>query len=375
MGDGYRCMRLHFADNSDERGQYAMLIEEGCVATLASYHYLKSNTASREFTKLWEEQVKLHLVAWPSQEPQKRALVDESQPNHLMSYADKGNEGAYGEVWENQVKLHLTATDGSTAPSEALVSAGHEKHLMSYHYRSTENTTFKGAWRDLRPRVLIDSGAFSAWISGKPIRPEDYGEWALKFDMRWREKMASLHFINLDVIGDQIGTWKNQEILERMGMDPVPVITQGADRKHLEHALERYDYICLGGLVPLATQKKQMRGWLDRCFKTIMQYAEKQGRLTRVHLLGVTQAWVLNRYPCYSTDSSAWTKPLRFGHGDRAGLRVRLPKYKDGSSQMAATLHALRAEIRYFKKMEEDATRLWAKRGIVFDSETEGSEK
>lgn len=356
-------MRLHYADNSDERGQYALLRGEGCLNTLGSYHYLKNNTASREFEKLWAEQVRLHLVVDTGVGTgiQQEAVEDSDAQNRLYSY----------QYEKGRMNLHLAGHCTGETTSQALGAECAEQHLLTYGYRQQEEREPAPVLsrEDLRPRVLIDSGAFTAWSSGKPINPLDYAEWAIRFDARWREKMAALHFINLDVIGDQIGTWKNQGILEDMGLRPLPVVTHGADLKHLTRALERYEYICLGGLVPLCTSRKKMRAWLDHCFAEIMRYHREEGKLRRVHLLGVTQGWVLNRYPCYSTDSSAWTRPLRYGHGERAGIKERLPRYKDGAAQLAATLNSLRAEIRHFKKMEEDATRLWARRGIVFEEE------
>jgi hypothetical protein len=412
---------IHLADSSSDRGQAPLLVQSG-MPTLASYEYMRhKGMAADMFEKVWEEQVNLHLVAWPQQEPQKRALKDEGYDKHLMSYADRGNEGAYGEVWkenmhlhlggrggptpgptgdalkaekankhmcsydhaqayerqfgevwkeqnEENMHLHLTSTHGGSEITDALSHEDQDKHLLSNSYRGQEKW-FSPLWerRDLRPRVIIDSGAFTAWSTGRVFRPEEYGEWALKFSVRWREKMAALHFINLDVIGDQIASWRNQEKLERMGLHPLPVVTYKADIKHLTHALERYDYICLGGLVGIGRAK--LRPWLDYCFKEIMAYRERTGTMRRIHLLGVTTWWVLSRYPVYSSDSSAWTAPLRFGVSKQGGIKGRLPKYKAGTAQLAATLNSLRAEIRHYQKMQDDATKLWSRRGIEFKEE------
>ncbi|MEL6853486.1 MAG: hypothetical protein AAFO83_00080 [Cyanobacteria bacterium J06607_13] len=219
---------------------------------------------------------------------------------------------------------------------------------------------------DLRPRVIIDSGAFTAWTSGKTIDPRDYASWALDFDRRWRSRFASLEFMNLDVIGDQAATWRNLEILEGLGMSPLPIVTFGVDLSHLDRALEQYDYIALGGLVPYTRHRKKLQKWLDFCFARIMRYRKRTGVLWRIHLLGVTTEWVLNRYPCYSTDSSSWVACLRFGQAKSAGIS-RLPRYKDGDAEMSATIFALRSEIRKYKKMESSATKLWTSRGVAWD--------
>jgi hypothetical protein len=97
-----------------------------------------------------------------------------------------------------------------------------------------------------------------------------------------------------------------------------------------------------------------------------MKYKKETGILRRIHLLGITTDWVLKRYPCYSSDSSSWVSCLRFGGGAAAGIK-QLPRYKESDAAMAATIHTLRAEIRKYKKMEQEATNLWKTRGITWD--------
>lgn len=319
-------MWVHFADTSCFRGQWGLLVESGARATLANYFYLSSK---------------------------------------------KDVLRAYEWVWEQQMNLHITGTGPREMLKDSLVECDATKHLLSYAYAEDERNLYGPAWRELsgRARVLIDSGAFTAWNSGKIITPIEYGKWAISFRERWQDKLAFLRFINLDVIGDQEATWKNQAVLEYMGLDPIPVITRGASLDNIERAVEEYDYICFGGLVPLSRQRNQMRAWLDKCFSVVMRNYQRTGTLTRVHLLGVTQPWTLNRYPAYSSDSSTWTRPFRFSDaGLRAGLKV-LPKYKEGAGAKAATIHTLRKELEALLKMEADATKLWEKRGIVFEED------
>jgi len=97
-----------------------------------------------------------------------------------------------------------------------------------------------------------------------------------------------------------------------------------------------------------------------------MQYKKETGIMRRIHLLGVTTDWVLKRYPCFSSDSSSWVSCLRFGGAASAGIK-QIPRYKESSGAMAATIHTLRSEIRKYKKMQDEATNLWTKRGIIFN--------
>ena len=147
-------------------------------------------------------------------------------------------------------------------------------------------------------------------------------------------------------------------------MKPIPIITYGAEKRHLIKAIENYDYIALGGLVPYSREKPKLQKWLDFCFSAVMQKYKSTGAMPKIHLLGITTDWVLKRYPCFSSDSSSWVSCLRFGGGAAAGLK-KIPRYKESSAAMSATIHVLRSEIRKYKKMEQEATNLWEKEGFT----------
>lgn len=314
-------MRIHLTDASKDRGQYGVLSEERCVCHLVSFAYRHS--ALRYYEQTWEKMVRIHLATTTDRLKGVSVtdfIFEEKKSECLFSYAYRKQE----DLWKNTWEMNMD---------------------------------------DLRPRVLIDSGAFTAWSSGKEIAPEEYAEWATDFDSRWRDRMKSLHFMNLDVIGDQEKSWENQRELERLGMRPIPIVTYGADVADLERALDGYEYIALGGLVPHAFDRPKLRAWLDYSFSRIVPRFKKTGAMPKVHLLGVSSDWALNRYPCYSSDSSSWVSCLRYGEGKAAGLK-RVPRYTGSDEALKTTIHAIRAEVRRYKKLEEDATRLWASRGV-----------
>lgn len=408
-------VRIHFADASTDRGQLHLLANEAQSNSLFSYAYKDSTHFYEPFERYWNELVRIHFAGLPSQNdeiqsavlPQieshlttysdpaevtvkerafnmrlhltdttarlqgdlsvKKLLPDEGKTENLFSYAYEEQEEQWRDSRNHAMNIHI-AGHSATPGMEQQVKPSHDSHLTTYADQSEVGNTMAaiGHRVDLRPRVIIDSGAFTAWSTGKVIHPKDYAEWALDFDSRWRHKMASLEFMNLDVIGDQDATWRNLEILEGLGMRPMPIVTYGVDLKHLDRALENYDYIALGGLVPYSRDKVKLKSWLDACFYRVMKYRKKTGIMRRVHLLGITTDWVLKRYPCYSSDSSSWVSCLRFGGGDAAGIK-QLPRYKESDAAMAATIHTLRSEIRKYKKMQDEATKLWVSRGIAFD--------
>lgn len=261
------------------------------------------------------------------------------------------------------MNIHL-AGHSATPAMENQVKPEHDAHLATYADQTEVSNTVNAIVdrADLRPRVIIDSGAFTAYSTGKVINILEYAEWSLDFEKRWRHKMASLEFMNLDVIGDQDGSQRNLHRLESLGLRPLPIFTYRADLNILDELLANYDYIAFGGLF----DKPNLKTWLDACFARVMAYRRKTGIMRRIHLLGVTIDWALKRYPCYSSDSSSWVACLRFGNGKAAGLK-KIPRYKDGEAAMNATIHTLRAEIRKYQKMQDEATALWAKRGIIWN--------
>jgi hypothetical protein len=262
----------------------------------------------------------LYLVSSPSHDVQKEILLSEFYPNHLLSYANLDELKPYKDVFLNT--------------SES--------------------------------KVLIDSGAFTAFTCGRVFDPEDYAQWALSFQDEWSDKLSSLLFFNLDVIGDQDKTWENQKILEDFGMSPIPIVTHNADVCHLLRAIEEYDYFALGGLVQFSRGRymsRKVRSWLDFCFKHIVSHFKKTGIMPKVHLLGMGRPEILMTYPAYSADSSSWVKVLRWGAENSFGLK-KVPKLAD--SKMS-NKYILREEVRKFRDIERKATALWRKRGVIFN--------
>lgn len=264
--------------------------------------------------------------------------------------------------------VHLTATLTGGA-DRAIIMEAHPSSLLSFAYAETERT-WKGVWDGLRaqqvtPRLILDSGAFTAHTLGKTFTPDAYAQWVHAMRARWTDKMAAVHCMNLDVIGDQHATWRNQRTLEAFDIDPMPIITFDAPMKDLRQALEQYDYIAFGGLVPHARNRKRLQGWLDTCFREVLAHRERTGTLRRIHLLGITSEWALMRYPLYSSDSSSFIACIRYGRGHVAEL-PSIPRYSQGKPQAAAAQYALRMEVRKLAQLEQQATALWAKRGIAW---------
>lgn len=315
--------------------------------------------------------MKIYLTDTSGDRGQSYLLFEQVTFNHLISFAYyQKQEKSFAKIWHkiDEMRLYFTHSGSDKLPNgDSIRTLLPPNNLMSYAHNSSSN---EGLWAQLWsqkiPNVIVDSGAFTAYTTGKIINPKDYARWALDFKKRWEHKMASLHFMNLDVIGDQDASWKNQKVLEAMGLNPIPIVTFGADKSHLIRAIENYDYAALGGLVPYVFQPKKLDTWLGYCFSIIVSHYQKTGIMPKIHLLGITTEQYLLKYPCYSSDSSSWVQCLRFGRANNAGIK-KIPSYTVSDSAKAATVHALKKNIQALQTIEEKATKLWKNRGIVWD--------
>jgi len=163
--------------------------------------------------------------------------------------------------------------------------------------------------------LFLDSGAFSAFTQGITIDIQEY----IAF-IKEHESVLEV-YANLDVIGDPVGTWKNQITMEKAGLSPLPCFHYGDDPKWLKRYLSKgYEYIALGGMVPISTN--DLRSWLDYIFPEFL--CDSSGIPTiKVHGFGLTSLRLMLRYPWFSVDSTSWVVTGRMGS-------VYVPKKRNG---------------------------------------------
>lgn len=163
--------------------------------------------------------------------------------------------------------------------------------------------------------LFLDSGAFSAETQGAKIDIQEY------IDFIKEHQDVIEVYANLDVIGDPVGTWKNQKIMERAGLSPLPTFHYGTDLKWLKRYLSTgYDYIALGGMVPISTPNLQL--WLDDLFPNHL--CDEAGMpVIKVHGFGLTSLRLMLRYPWWSVDSTSWVMTGRMGS-------IYVPRYRNG---------------------------------------------
>lgn len=183
------------------------------------------------------------------------------------------------------------------------------KHILdSYHYIHKSSAIAK-IRRD-GERVFLDSGAFSAFSKGAVVDIDKYCHYIMENRDIIREEDGDLLASVLDAIGDPLGTYRNQLYMESKGVRPLPCFHYGEDERYLEWYVANYDYITLGGMVPISTP--QLKIWLDRIWDRYLTDGAGRPKI-KVHGFGLTTVSLMQRYPWYSVDSSSWVQTARTG--------------------------------------------------------------
>lgn len=150
--------------------------------------------------------------------------------------------------------------------------------------------------------LFIDSGAFGK--NSHTVSIQSYVNF-LKANMDRIDIYA-----NLDVIGNPEKSYLNLTRIEKFGLSPLPVFHYGSQFKWLDRLLDgKYDYIALGGLVPISGNYKAMRNFLDVVWMHIL----RKNKAMRVHGFGIQNIDIMKRYPWYSVDASSIHMQARYG--------------------------------------------------------------
>lgn len=209
-----------------------------------------------------------------------------------------------------------------------IVSPGEPKHFLG-HYKS----------------IIIDSGAFSAWNSGKEVDIEKYIQYAQKLDPDWT-------YINLDVIPKTGSSSKEiSECIEKGKenflyiktklKNVLPVYHYGEDLSVLKWYMEHTDYI---GISPANdTSEKVKRDFLNSVFDITRDKI-------KCHGLGYSSFEGMLKYPFYSVDSISY-KRSKFNKQQVMNYDNKLTFFLIDS-------------IKKFLAHEKYVTEVWKRRGI-----------
>ena len=184
------------------------------------------------------------------------------------------------------------------------------KRLWSYHWIIKDNGIMV---KTNKVELFLDSGAFSAWSQKIEINIQDY----ITF-IKEHEDVIDV-YANLDVIGSAEKTWKNQQTMEKAGLNPIPVFHFGEDEEmYLKPLITKYNRIGIGGMV----KSGDLKSFLDRIFARYICDSDGIPK-TKVHGFGLTSLNLMLRYPWYSVDSTSWVVTGRMGS-------VYIPRHKGG---------------------------------------------
>lgn len=177
---------------------------------------------------------------------------------------------------------------------DTLAGADHSFNaLISYAHPSV----IKEAKQYLNPKLkMLDSGAYSAWNSGKTIDIDDLIE-ATK-DPYWT------HSVCLDVIGDAEASVKNSLYMKAQGSPAFPVFHIGDPWEHLAEYKRVFNHVglsCRFGEPVRASMK-----WLEECFARAWP--------CRFHSFGWISPSTLYAFPFDTADATSWMAPGLYGH-------------------------------------------------------------
>lgn len=192
---------------------------------------------------------------------------------------------------------------------------------------------------------VMDSGAFSAYASGKQIDLQQYIE-ACKHLLSTDPQLSEVYA--LDVIGDWRASHKNLERMWSSGAPAIPCYHLGEPWDVLDGLARDYPKIAIGGAARMKV--KQKLHFAKECFARVWP--------KRIHGFGFGARAFLDALPFHSVDATSWEfGPLGFKTWRRFG---RLP--------IRGNNYSLRAEVNEYLKDEKRARHVWRREMALLDT-------
>lgn len=231
--------------------------------------------------------------------------------------------------------------------------------LFSYAYEKH--------WLPILPELTIrnfvlDSGAFTANSSGKPIDIQVF----INTVQRYRDNgVLPVEIFSLDVIGDWRGTMQNTELLWQAGIEAIPTFHYGEPEDVLIGYAKDYPKIALGGAVGVPRKEKER--WVRQCFARVWPKP--------MHGFGFGM-WALEQFPFHTIDCSDWEgNAARFGNWFRYGGRNLGLGGKDLLDNLAVEAQVwLDAEVKAKQRWAQVFRGLgWTREGVYTQSQEAAS--
>lgn len=212
------------------------------------------------------------------------------------------------------MKYYFVYCGQSSIETEVIKEMQPPRLMLSHHYWKNKDLGEMKEQLGYDPEIFYDSGAFSAYNSGKVVKMADY-----LADLE-RKKDHITKYMALDCLGDNWETFGAYEYMKKSDWDPVPVFQyeKQMDLTYLEKYVELGEtFIALGGTVPI-NNRYEIREYVRLlCW----QFPEVD-----FHLLGTGSKPIINSCDLASADASSWII---------AATRYGRPEHIKGTSREA----------------------------------------
>lgn len=190
------------------------------------------------------------------------------------------------------MEIYFVVSDKSSYETQAIREVQPDRVLCSYFYFRTKTLSSYCEKIGYKPKIMLDSGAYSAWTTGKNVSIIDYMAY-----IRANEEFIE-RYISLDVFGDPELTWDYYCIMRKKGFTSTPVYHYKSSEEYLQRYIQDgNELIALGGTVP-EVDKEKVAKWV--------RYLTFKYPGTKFHLLGSNSMKITLYTDLCSCDSSTW---------------------------------------------------------------------
>jgi hypothetical protein len=227
------------------------------------------------------------------------------------------------------INLYFAAAWSSSCHDEER-GLGISKKLVSYAYPK-QLTSWLEITKDTPGKLMIDSGAFSAWNKNKTIDIMAYIAYAHEAIRAGEATGKEVHIVNLDVIPGKVGEtgaltknrkesnkdkinvsakegYKNLKTMKRNGITPIHVFHQGEDFKWLDRMVQQTQYIGISPANDMAQNSK--KAWICSVFEYL--YKNNLEHID-THGFAVWSPKALLEFPWTSCDAATWRLLAAYG--------------------------------------------------------------
>ena len=267
------------------------------------------------------------------------------------------------------MKYYLGENFSKSYYQRVLIETGGTGHTLA-SFASASTTKRALEWLAAFPptmEFMIDSGAFTIWNTGGSVDREEL----LAFYQAIKTHFPNAHFINLDSIPGKRGqkpnaaevkraceeSWDNYMWFKSKGFEVLPVFHEDDEWEYLHRMMKETDYIAISPANDSSTKRRIK--WLDKVY-TILKADYK------THGLAATSVQLLKRYPFYSVDSINWKAASIYGGKSSKAKGISVDNISALVRNTTARNVIMRREIEHYVALQDEITRLWAKRGVIW---------